>query len=156
MFGTAVRLDQQRVLQFHFLGDTTDHTGLAVADILGHTAVVRILEAKNIVGLAHPVSAALAESASTAGNDLVRRNTVSDLVFRHILAFFHDRTEEFMSRDKRRFYIGRLYRVAPEHRRAVSAFQVTCADAAALGFDNDVIRTAFRRRVLFFQPVIRL
>jgi len=103
----------------------------------------------HLVGLTHPVPAALAITAFTARNDLIRGNPVSyckafRTQMRHILSHFYDMAQEFMAGDKRHLNVARLHTVTPEHCRAMLAFQISGANTAAFHLDDDVIVSAYR------------
>ena len=135
---------------------TVQHRRLGIADILGHTAVIGGLEAEGGVGLAHPIAAALAETALAAGDDLVGGDALTQLIFLHILAYGYDTAQELMAGDKGGLDPGGIRLIAPETLRAVHAFQVAGADAAALSLDEDVIGPALGDGIVGLQLIIML
>ena len=153
VLGAAIGLNQQRILQGHFLGHPGNHRLLGIADILGHAAVVGGLEAEDVVGLAHPVPPGLAETALAAGHNLVGGDSVSQPEAGDVFAHLHNAAEELVAGDKGGLHPGGLHLVAPEHGCAVAALQVSGANAAGLGFDDNVIRTADRGGIVRLQPI---
>ena len=77
VLGTAIGFNQQSLIKRHILRNPGYHRGFRISHIFRHSAVVGILETENGMRLAHPVSAALAEPAFSAGDDLVCCNPVS-------------------------------------------------------------------------------
>ena len=156
MLCAAVRFDQGCLLDRQLFRNTGDMSGLVIADILSHAAVVLLLIAVHTVRFAHPVSSGLAELALSAGSDLISRDTVADLVIGNVLSDFRDSSEELMSRDERRLDPRIEHRSAPLTLRSLIALDIADADAAGLGLDDDVIVAALRCRVSRFKAVISL
>ena len=154
MLGTAIGFNQQSLIKRHILRNPGYHRGFRISHIFRHSAVVGILETENGMRLAHPVSAALAEPAFSAGDDLVCCNPVSQGEAFHLRTHFNDAPYKFMARYKGRLYPGSFFFVSPEHGRSVLAFQIPCTDAAAFCFDYDVVLPAFGNRIGGFQPIV--
>ena len=156
MLGAAEGLDQKRLFQSHLFRNPADHAVLHIAHILSHSAVVVILIAVHVMRLAHPVMSVLAESALSAGNDLVGGDAVAQFIFRDVFTDLHNSSEELMAGNERRFDPCRLEVISPEHRDTVLALQVACTDPAAFRLDDDIIRSAFRRGICRLKAVIPL
>ena len=154
VLGAAERLDQKRLLNTHFFRNACDDASLAIAYVLSHTTIVVVLVAVHVMRLAHPVMSVLTETAFATRYDLVCGDAVAELIFGHIFTELYDASKELMPRNKRRLYPCRLHFIAPEHCDAVLAFQVACAYTTTFYFNNDVIRSALRCRVLRLKTVI--
>ena len=90
MLGAAVGLNEQRVGERHGIRNPVDFGVLGLDPYIFRHAAAEILEkAVHFMGLAHPVSSGLTEFALAAGNDLIRNNTVADIIFGHVGAFLH-------------------------------------------------------------------
>lgn len=123
-------------------------------DIFCQAPAIILKETVDPVGLTHPVVTVPTEPAFATGGNLVDGNAFAHLEALCIFTGISDCTDEFMAGDKGRFHPGRLGIVTPEHSGAMPAFQVTGADAAAFGPDQNIIWTAFGDGIVFFKPEI--
>ena len=91
VLGAAVGLNEQRVGERHGIRNPVDFGVLGLDPYIFRHAAAEILEkAVHFMGLAHPVAAAFAEFAFTAGNDLIRRDSIANFVSFYIFPYFHD------------------------------------------------------------------
>ena len=155
----GVGFDHRRALERHVVGHLVGARGRRQAHELRHRAVDVVLEAVDVVALAHPVLAALAEAAFVARHDLFRDQPLAEMELAatgDILAKLDGDADELVARNHRRFDIGGLvFAVAPEGRRPVVCFRVAGADAAAFHFNDDVVGTGPRHRHRLEAVIVR-
>ena len=156
MLGAAIRLNQQGLFKRQILGNSVEHRRLRVAHILRHAAVIILLEAEGGMGLTHPVAPGFAEFALAARHNLIRRDSLAQLVSLHVLSHFHNASQELMSRNEGRLYPGRILLITPEALRAVLTFQVSRTDSADLRLDNNIVVSALRYREIIYQLILIL
>jgi len=157
MLGAGIGFDQGCLFDRQGLVDFVDQGALGQLHVLSHATIDFLLEAIDVMFLAHPVVAVFAEFALPARDDLVRDDTVTDRdVALEIGSDGDDFAEKFMARDEGGADPGRLDFVAPEHGRTMVGFGVACANAAGFDFDQDIAFTELRHRVCGFQLVFGL
>ncbi len=129
------------------------HDGLARKDhILGHGAVHVVLEAIEIVLLAHPVLAMRAEATVPAGDDLLGDDAIAHgdfMVLRGAWPQTDNTADELMPGDHRRLHIARLFVVSPERGRSPKRLDVAHADPARLHLCQHFLRARHGDRNVF-------
>ena len=106
--------------------------------------------------IAIALTLALAVPALAARHYLVGSDTLSYLESLHVLANLHDMSEELVSWYKRSTHPRRLVLIAPELSSALITLQVSGADTAPLGLDDDVVWSALRHWEVKLKPIITL
>ena len=135
---TRQRLGERSVLRGDIAGHLVHQRLSRVHHVAGHRSRRPPLEAVQVVGLAHVVLAAFAESAFPARHDLLGHHSVADGDVPPLCGLvieLDDTAGELVARDDHGLGPGRAVLVAPELGRSVVALEVTGTDPD--GFDPD-------------------
>ena len=132
-----------------------DDAFLGEYHVLGHGALYVVLEAIEVVLLAHPVLAVVAETAAPAGHDLLGNHPVADLHPALFSAWAQGdhAAHKLMPGNHRRLDVARLLGVAPERWCAAIGLDIAHADAAQLDLGQDLVG-AWRRYIDGFQAIV--
>ena len=120
-----------------------DDAFLGEYHVLGHGALHIVLEAIQVVFLAHPVLAVVAEAAAPARHDLLGDHPVTHghAALLGAWAKGDHAAHELMPGDHRRLHVARLLGIAPERRRAAIGLDIAHANAAQLDLGEDLVGT---------------
>ncbi|HKG25984.1 MAG TPA: hypothetical protein VKB09_10080, partial [Thermomicrobiales bacterium] len=125
---------------------------------VGEPAVEGAFEPEDVVGQAHPVLAALAETALAAGDDLLGDDAVAELdavLLRGALAEGDDVTGVLVTGDAGALDVAALAVGALEKGTAEPALHVRGADPGRLDFDQELTGAGFRYRDILDAVVAR-
>ena len=135
------RFDQDGFVRGNRVRDFVDDAFLGEDHVLGHGALDVVLETVQVVFLAHPVLAVVAEAAAPARHDLLGNHPVADLHPTLFCAWAEGdhAAHEFVAGNHRRLHVTRLLSIAPERWSTAISLDVAHADAAQLDLGQDLV-----------------